>query len=55
MQQQMDERLSAIWSKVGKIKPEQRKDCGIVFYGANGYQGFIFDDMCHYANIINAV
>ena len=25
LQQQMDERLSAIWSKVGKIKPEQRK------------------------------
>lgn len=56
LQQQMDERLSAIWSKVGKIKPEQRKKIvALSFMGPMGIKGSSFDDMCHYANIINAV
>lgn len=56
LQQQMDERLSAIWSKVGKIKSEQRKKIvALSFMGPMGIKGSSFDDMCHYANIINAV
>ena len=56
LQQQMDERLSAIWSKVGKIKPEQRKKIvALSFMGPMGIKGSSFDDMCHYANIINVV
>lgn len=56
LQQQMDDRLAAIWAKVGKIKPEQRKKIiALSFMGPMGIKGSSFDDMCRYANIVNAI
>lgn len=56
LQQQIDDRLAAIWSKVGKIKPEQRKKIvALSFMGPMGIKGSSFDDMCRYANVVNAI
>lgn len=56
LQQQIDDRLATIWSKVGKIKPEVRKKIvALSFMGPMGIKGSSFDDMCHYANVINVV